>query len=363
MKNEKLAFIDAARGIAIILVVMVHTSQSIPLPSLVKDLMGLGAFGVQLFFIASAYTMCLSVERLKITSNNYKIDFGIKRYFRIAPLYYIAIATYFLVSMVMLAMKNGKFQMPALYSLKNIFANVFFLHGFYPPANNNIVPGGWSIGTEMAFYLIFPILFTLFSYCKNLWSYLLFFVFSIALSYLFYIVTLGKYTEYPLFVYFNLFNQIPVFVLGMILYKLRPIKFSKITGFLVLVFIFIIILSSIYIPVDIPPFIKPVYVSFSFSLLIIYLQNINPIGILQKIGKYSYSIYIYHFLFAWYLIRFIFKLYPHFLLNSILYSILFYVVYTIMTILISFQLGRLTYDLIEKPFINLGNWLIKIKNK
>ena len=75
---------------------------------------------------------------------------------------------------------------------------------------------------------------------------MLFFVFSIGLSYLFYLITFGKYNEYPLFVYFNLFNHIPVFVLGMILYKLRPIKFSNIIGFLVLEIVFIIIFSVLF---------------------------------------------------------------------------------------------------------------------
>ncbi|MGF6600325.1 peptidoglycan/LPS O-acetylase OafA/YrhL [Paraburkholderia sp. GAS448] len=41
----------------------------------------------------------------------------------------------------------------------DILLNVLFLHALSPTAINNVVPGGWSIGVGMLFYLIAPLLF------------------------------------------------------------------------------------------------------------------------------------------------------------------------------------------------------------
>lgn len=38
-----------------------------------------------------------------------------------------------------------------------IIINVFCLNGLIPQYNNNIVPGGWYIGTLVILYLMFPI--------------------------------------------------------------------------------------------------------------------------------------------------------------------------------------------------------------
>lgn len=54
----KLKHIDALRGIAVLLVILVHTSQSIPGISLpLRYFSKYGQMGVQLFFIISAYTL------------------------------------------------------------------------------------------------------------------------------------------------------------------------------------------------------------------------------------------------------------------------------------------------------------------
>ena len=43
----------------------------------------------------------------------------------------------------------------------DVLLNMVFLHALSPTAINNVVPGGWSIGVEMLFYMIAPLLFFL----------------------------------------------------------------------------------------------------------------------------------------------------------------------------------------------------------
>lgn len=58
---RKYDYIDAIRGLAIILVVMTHASQYVkPLSNLLQRIMLEGARGVQLFYVASAVTLCMS---------------------------------------------------------------------------------------------------------------------------------------------------------------------------------------------------------------------------------------------------------------------------------------------------------------
>lgn len=147
--RENIAFIDQMRGFAILLVIFVHFSQNFS-DALIHDVGKVGQFGVQLFFVASAFTLCLSHDRRAQVQDSLA-NFYIRRFFRIAPLYYLAIAGYGIAHTLL---GHGQDYTPL-----NIAANVLFLHGFVPSANNSIVPGGWSIGVEMAFYAIFPFLY------------------------------------------------------------------------------------------------------------------------------------------------------------------------------------------------------------
>lgn len=92
--NNRYDYIDALRGIAILGVIMAHVAMFTvnPTTSIIYRLTGEGQRGVQLFYIVSAMTLFLSLQ-----SNNYTgklkdtIKYFIRRFFRIAPLFYTLI--------------------------------------------------------------------------------------------------------------------------------------------------------------------------------------------------------------------------------------------------------------------------------
>jgi len=89
--NKKLAHIDSLRGIAILLVIFVHTAQSVPdMPRWALNITKYGQLGVQLFFVLSAITLIYSTQQREGESSHLKKYF-IRRFFRIAPLYYVGI--------------------------------------------------------------------------------------------------------------------------------------------------------------------------------------------------------------------------------------------------------------------------------
>jgi len=76
---KKLEFIDALRGLAILGVILVHTGYSIGLSGdkLLNDIVGSGAKGVQLFFIASAFTLFRSYKNRSVIEHHTIVNFFI----------------------------------------------------------------------------------------------------------------------------------------------------------------------------------------------------------------------------------------------------------------------------------------------
>lgn len=157
---QKLDYVDALRGIAILLVIFVHTGGRTPIGSLFEICSRYGQYGVQLFFVMSAFTLALSLDRLPSLGRREYGDFMMRRFFRIAPLYYLGILFYATFTFLSFRLFHyTPFTQPSDYSAVKVFANFLFLHGLMPEGNSDVVPGGWSIGCEMLFYTVVPFLF------------------------------------------------------------------------------------------------------------------------------------------------------------------------------------------------------------
>ncbi|MCT2407873.1 acyltransferase [Chryseobacterium antibioticum] len=330
----KFGFINSARGIAILMVISVHISQIYHFKSdTMKLFFDYGQMGVQLFFIASAFTLCISHDSRK-TENHATTNFYIRRFFRIFPIYYLGIILYYFL--------NSYFKDSNSYTPKNILANIVFLHGLIPSANNSIVPGGWSIGTEMLFYTVFPFLHK-FLFSGYLMIKSIFIIFICYFLFLFFKINITNNS----FLYFNILVQLPVFIIGILYYN-----YNKKISLLNAIFIFIAFTVISFYFWKIKSFIfVPLLSGISFCGLIKILEKtfINNI-IFQKIGMVSYSIYIIHFILAFYLLD------PTEKLQNML-------LYLILTIVTCYPVALILERYLEKPFINLGNKIIKHRDK
>lgn len=362
-------FIDHIRGIAILMVILVHTSQSVSLSEgWLSIVTKYGQMGVQLFFVTSAYTLCVSYSNRQ-GEINAVINFYIRRFFRIAPIYYIGIIGYFILKVFVGYLKTGQIAIPDQYTIINVVSNVVFVHGVYYPANNNIVPGGWSIGTEMLFYLVFPLLVLLVSKVRhNLLIVVMAPVFSLILSGVI-LSLLGVSVGNNSFVYYSILNQFPVFAVGISLYLLHAHHswfVSRLHSAILVFLFFVFSLLSIYIgwvselsgAFNLVPFFSAI--SFFLLIEVFKRMDLENLGLLESIGQRSYSMYIIHFIFAHQLSRgvsvYFFDTYfsPEVSL-SICYLI---------TVAITFQLAGWSSKYIESFFIKKGKQLIKtISNK
>ncbi|MEE4454508.1 acyltransferase [Novosphingobium resinovorum] len=143
-------FLDSLRGVAILGVVMTHVGQSVnDAPAMLTDFFRFGLRGVQLFFMVSALTLSLVTKPATLDLPS----FYVRRFFRIAPMFYLA-AMFYLLSPSLLGVD---FVAPPVTGFDMAFA-FLFVHGFDPHGMNSVVPGGWSIASEVMFYAIFPLL-------------------------------------------------------------------------------------------------------------------------------------------------------------------------------------------------------------
>lgn len=147
---SRLNFIDALRGWAAIGVILVHSQFAAKAPEFLTPLVNAGARGVQLFFIISAFTMFYTLSNHGGTAS-----FFVRRFFRIAPLFYIVM----ILSLIVGNALPGRYWSPEGVSSLGIILTGVFLNGWHPAWHTSLIDGGWTIAVEMNFYLLVPFLF------------------------------------------------------------------------------------------------------------------------------------------------------------------------------------------------------------
>ena len=148
-----LKYIDALRGIAFLGVLVVHTDyQTWGFRG--AKFFEAGQYGVQLFFLLSAVTLFRSLSVRGRKERHPTRNYFIRRFFRIAPLFWSGIVLYYLLDG-----SGPRFWAPHGLHPWQFLTTATFTHGWTPASINSVVPGGWSIAIEMTFYLCLPFLF------------------------------------------------------------------------------------------------------------------------------------------------------------------------------------------------------------
>lgn len=216
-QTTKFAYIDALRGYAVLLVIICHAGGMFPeLPYPLKKITNFGWHGVQLFFLLSCVTLLLSWRSDEAKGRASVTDFWTRRLFRIAPMYYLAALLYFIIETPL-----GGFD------LGQLLASFTFVNAWHPtliptvPDRWMVVPGGWSIGVEVTFYFMFPMMAVLITVMRGA---IVFCAVALAIGCianpLMNDVLRDSYSAPAIgnFLYFWFPNQLPVFALGAVLY-------------------------------------------------------------------------------------------------------------------------------------------------
>lgn len=369
-------FIDTLRALAILGVIAFHTAEAMRAPGgWLRGPFGHGLFGVQLFFLASALTLSLSLNSRSQKETYAHRNFFIRRFFRIAPLYYCGILFYAIYDE-----RQCTFRWPLPDHLPGYVINGLLLHGWSPHWMNNIVPGGWSIGTEVSFYVIFPVLFCLLkdSFLRTLCAWVVATMLGLLVSHGLFAMIPGADRVWVGFVYQWLPTQLPVFLLGLVLFHMIqgcPLNTPNLTGTgrSIASIICLVVAAVLFLLANqvlgwsgnmrvAPPLYGASFCCLGFAL---YLQPwkflVNPVMVF--LGKLSYSLYITHFIAVYWIAPKTESLLRGGIANIPFVQDIILVSCFLAVTLVSVGFSLVTYHAIEQPCIQLGRRLIKRWNR
>jgi peptidoglycan/LPS O-acetylase OafA/YrhL len=367
-----LAYIDSLRGIAFLLVLCTHAAGCVG--AFAGDwVFASGVFGVELFFLASAITLCYSSSKRSGHDRYPWLAFALRRFFRIAPLFWLAMIFYWTVPHTWPEFMHQTGPDSPIRPF-HFFLTATFLHGWRPDTLNSIVPGGWSIAVEMTFYLIFPLCFTYLNSMKRA-------VFAVIVSLL--VARLGMLAlqSYLLnylwhdtdrddfFVTHYFISQLPTFLIGIAAFHfLRSgpgIQLTKSPAMSRMLFALCVFAYPGQLNGDHNIIPRHLTIVFLLAGMIVAISSNSITGLVNPIfgyiGKISYSCYLVHFACLVEVLKlFGFGIETHVHdAGSSLHNLINFAKIWCATLALTVIAATITFHCIEQPGIALGRWIIR----
>lgn len=361
LNARRLDFVDALRGVAALYVVSYHlvfipSTDHGPIlgtPHWASAVVENGGTAVTLFFVISAFSLCHTM-RNRLMDYNTTADFYIRRLFRIAPLFYVLVLIYFV--------KDALYY-HVFHSAWEIAKNLFFVFNFFPGSEQGLVWASWTIGVEMVFYLLFPLIF---QRLNGLASGTALFLGALFLNIIFQEITLHLDITETLrteFAAIGFVRHLPVFVFGMlswavydryIAHRSLPWSVGIATTLAGLWGYHALLRGSLNVLFPDAYYWQPII----YSVLLLGL-GISPSKFFVNratlfCGKISYSIYLLHPLVIFFLTSTFRRIYASGLPASVCYP-----ASGILTLSVLLPISWVSYRLIESPGMQVGKWLLE----
>lgn len=346
-EKQTIDWIDKAKGFAILGVVAVHTVQRFLLPKGITEVAGAGMYCVSLFFIISAFLTFKSFDgrgQLEWTARNYAKYLGHK-IVRLMPVLYLALIwdlVNYTIAIGHLPGLNDRIWADVLFS-------ALFINGF--SYNHFNIYATWYIGVLVIFYIFAPLLHR---YINSIKKGIIFFSVTMLIGWgLNLILTPHIITESGEWFLYGWFpHQLPVFALGIVFYyfsKAASIRNEKKS---ILVFLFVVAVGFL---MSMCTRFSPMEIHIRYGILLLLFTYIlftprwKCFDWLKPLGNHSYGIYLFHIC----LLK-LFSVATYRLdlnQNSIVVFIIYYILLVVLSLLVSFPVNKF----IEKPFIHLIN--------
>ncbi len=283
MSGEKILHLEKLRGISILLVFLFH----LELPGFAN-----GFLGVDVFFVLSGYLMAMLYGHIQ--GRDQIGDYLVRRMARILPAYVCVIIITLIVCLFMVLNHEMTMLIEQSIWASLLMPNIglwlqtgYFDHTYFRPLLNL-----WSLGVELQFYLMFPLLLMLHRRsARLLWL-------SVLISLLLYaLLSVAS----PRTAFFNLPGRIWEFMAGFLIARLDISAVSRsrlIGGVAVILLLALLVLLPDLSRSWIFPATLGTVVLASTAILFGFSTGSerNPMSqALVLMGRYSYSIYLVHF--------------------------------------------------------------------
>jgi peptidoglycan/LPS O-acetylase OafA/YrhL len=280
-------------------------------------------------------------------------DFYIRRLFRIAPLFYVMLVFYAFRDVLHFGVWHSPWEWAK---------SALFIFNFFPGSETGIVWASWTIGVEMVFYAIFPLLFLRYRNGPALVA-LLFATLLIGVVYHEYALHLAlPPAAAEQFYSFSFFRSLPCFIIGMLCWLIydryidgrehrAELGAALILGSLWAFHALLQHSLNFWFPDDY------YWQAIIYSTLLLGV-GIKPVSffvnrLTRFAGKVSYSIYLLHPS----TILFLFPVYRWIYGVGFPLTVSFLACYAV-TLTIVISLAAITYRWIEKPGMKAGKLLI-----
>lgn len=344
LSKSRVESLDWLRGLVALSIMFYHLSYwCFQLKDASSVLGRLGIYGVSIFFVLSGLSVAIAYSQYirDITTVH---RFLVRRLFRIWPLLWIA-------TIVTAAIT---FSETGVFNWGRFLLNITTLFGFFKPGSY-MATGAWSIGSEMVYYVLTPLIFAVYNYRRWAGNALLFVCVGIGVLFAFWFLDPRIPLTKQWAVYINPFNNLFLYVMGIAMYY----NFGKLeigpTLNAILLFVAVALFCLLPFGGDQIAIVtgagRMVFVTLTFVVVLaFYKVRVRPADVISNpltlFGMATYGIYLIHPV-IYLLCGFFFRRFhvnnPHLMFAVV-------VVLTVVT-------ARFSYRLIEEKMIKLGKKL------
>jgi peptidoglycan/LPS O-acetylase OafA/YrhL len=336
---------------------------------------GIGANAVDGFIVITGFLMMyhylLRANKEPLTERVTFYRFWVRRFFRLYPVYLIAIIAAFF-----LQRHNSIYHINILKSftgdslnawgeqleplgmptISDLFTHITFTHGLIPQFTSSILGPAWSLSLEVQYYFLFPFIVFIFFFTNN----------SVGYKKVFYI---GFFVTIFLSIvvhYFSSFGQpstiihkLPLFLLGMVIaaFALKKIELKHLLISILFIFPYELVIN---VSQNIVTNLIILFILFFLFLDnfqgkmnknlyrgSMWIRNMLSSKVAEFGANISYSFYLIHIILMPFIINWVLS---NFSLSKTELIILSFSIFIVINLLLSHFL----YKAVEKPFINVG---------
>ena len=325
--------VDYLRGVLALCIVCYHYLSWTSNLNITNNtlLFRIALYGVSIFFIISGFSLVIAHKSINFKSFYEILEYFKRRIARIYPLFWLVIVLSLIIGFRQLS------------SVNNWILQFSILFGVFK--EGALTPGAWSIGVEITYYLIFPILMLLTNLLLQYNKTITLILYSISIIFFLYISMFynGYYSDIG-DAYFrsyvsNFSNHIYFFLFGMLVAIFYKELENKIISYKYLIpvvlTITIVILSFVEVNSNESyAIVNGLYriffstLSFIFFLTLLFIKKENII--FDFFGKISYTLYLTHPLSFYMYFKYatshnFFNMILVFLFSIVLATIIFYI--------------------------------------